>query len=147
MSSDMQDFGELFTARDQLHIRKRDGARFDHCDKIRHDRAGHRHEHGQRHALPAQVAAYDSAEPGIHASGDDRHEQRAQQRTRKAAPDVQPLMQRAAQEDVVHDADDHIARERTDRRADDVELRHCDQKPVDRDLGRAALDGLLGFFI
>ncbi len=72
MSSDMQDFCELFTARDQLHIRKRDGARFDHCDKIRHDRAGHRREHGQRHALPAQVAAYDSAEPGIHASGYDR---------------------------------------------------------------------------
>ena len=47
-------------------------------------------------------------------------------------------MQRAAQEDVVHDADDHIARERADRRADDVELRHCDQKPVDCDLGHAA---------
>lgn len=139
MSSDMQDFGELFTARDQLHIRKRDGARFDHRNKICHDRADHRREHGQRHALPAQVAAHDSAEPGIHASGDDRHEHRAQQRTRKAAPDVQPLMQRAAQEDVVHDADDHIARERADRRADDVELRHCDQKPVDRDLGSRRL--------
>lgn len=121
MSSDMQDFGELFTARDQLHIRKRDGARFDHSDKIRHDRAGHRREHSQRHALPAQVAAHDSAEPGIHASGDDRHGQACSAADAQGAPDAQPLMQRAAQEDVIHDADDHIARERADRRADDVD--------------------------
>ena len=39
---------------------------------------------------------------------------------------------------MVHGADDKIARERTDRRAGDIQLRHRDQKPVDRDLRQAA---------
>ena len=61
MSSDMQNFCELFTLRDKLQVGKRDRARFHDRDQICHDRAGHRYEHGQRRALPAQVAAHDGS--------------------------------------------------------------------------------------
>ena len=111
--------------------------RFHDCDQIRHDRAGHRHEHGQRHALPAQVAAHGGGQACIHPPGHDCHHQRAQQRAHKRPADVRPLTERFAQENVVHGADDKIARERSDRRAGDIQLRHCDQKPVDRDLRKA----------
>ena len=45
MSSDVQNFCELFALRDQLQIGQRDRVRFYDRNQIRHDRADHRHEH------------------------------------------------------------------------------------------------------
>ena len=138
MSSDVQNFCELFTLRDELQIGQRDRVRFHDRYQICHDRADHRHEHGQRHVLPAQVAAHGGGQARIHAPGHDSHDECAQQRTHERPADIRPLTERFAQENVVHGADDKIARERADRRAGDIQLRHRDQEPVDRDLRQAA---------
>ena len=138
----VQQPGELLALRDELHVLKRNAFRHDDHDNVDNDGGGDGKSHGEedgqtalRHGDVQQLRGDAVDRPSRRA-----HDGGAHERAEEGAAVARLHTQAAINERAVHHADDGVARDGADRRAEDVDFRAAHEQEVADDLDDAAGD-------